>query len=96
MLHILCAIFNSSITSFQLAFAGSTWGLERPTVEPNDLLSLRVPDLKLSERHALEAVVAAEKAAAKSQTRERAGRVKGATIPMPRERRSEGDPRRLA
>lgn len=65
-LHILCAILNSSITSFQLAFAGSTWGLERPTVEPNDLLSLRVPDLNAVDSSALQAVLAAERAAASS------------------------------
>lgn len=39
----LCGILNSSIASFQLAFGGAGWGLERSTVEPIDLLSLRIP-----------------------------------------------------
>jgi hypothetical protein len=64
--RILCAILNSSITSFQLAFAGSTWGLERPTVEPNDLLSLRVPDLNSLDSSILRAVLEAENTASDS------------------------------
>lgn len=47
--YLLSGILNSSLTAFQFAFGGPTWGLERPTVEPHDLLSLRVPPLhKLS------------------------------------------------
>lgn len=60
----LSAILNSSVTAFQLAFGGSTWGLERPTVEPNDLLSLRVPDLSSVDGALLDAVLAAEEALA--------------------------------
>ncbi len=33
--YVLSAILNSSITTFQLLFGGGSWGLERPTVEPN-------------------------------------------------------------
>lgn len=57
---ILAAILNSSVVAFQLAFGGSTWGLERPTVEPGDLLSLRVPDLATADPALLQAVLAAE------------------------------------
>jgi hypothetical protein len=59
----LSAILNSSLVSFQLAFGGGTWGLERPTVEPKDLLSLRVPDL-FAEGLDLAALVGAEASAA--------------------------------
>ena len=62
--RVLAAVLNSSLTTFQLAFGGSTWGLERPTVEPNDLLSLRVPDVSKAEPALLQAVLAAEIAAA--------------------------------
>lgn len=58
--RVLSAILNSSLTSFQLAFGGGAWGLERPTVEPNDLLSLRVPDLRTVDAGLLEAVLSAE------------------------------------
>ena len=64
--RVLCAILNSSLTSFQLAFGGGAWGLERPTVEPNDLLSLRVPDLGKVDTVLLEAVLSAEAAVAES------------------------------
>lgn len=60
----LSAILNSSLTSFQLAFGGGAWGLERPTVEPNDLLSLRVPDLSKVDPVLLKAVLSAEAAVA--------------------------------
>lgn len=60
--RVLAAILNSSLTAFQLALGGSTWGLERPTVEPNDLLSLRIPDLGKSDTTLLEAVLSAEAA----------------------------------
>lgn len=61
---VLSAILNSSVTAFQLAFGGSTWGLERPTVEPNDLLALRVPNLGEVDADLIEAVLSAEAAAA--------------------------------
>lgn len=60
--RVLSAILNSSLTSFQLALGGGAWGLERPTVEPNDLLSLRVPDLGKADTALLEAVLSAEAA----------------------------------
>lgn len=63
----LAAILNSSLTVFQLAFGGSTWGLERPTIEPNDLLSLRMPDLIKVEPTLLKAVLDAEQAVAEGQ-----------------------------
>lgn len=62
--RVLSAILNSSLASFQLAFGGGAWGLERPTVEPSDLLSLRVPDLGKVDATLLEAVLSAEAAVA--------------------------------
>jgi hypothetical protein len=62
--RVLVAILNSSLTAFQLAFGGSTWGLERPTVEPNDLLSLRIPDIEKVDAQLLKAVLSAEAAVA--------------------------------
>ena len=62
--YILSGILNSSITAFQLAFGGPTWGLERPTVEPHDLLSLRVPSLDKADSPLLESVLRAERDAA--------------------------------
>lgn len=64
--RVLSAILNSSLTSFQLAFSGGAWGLERPTVEPNDLLSIRVPDLGKVDTVLLEAVLSAEAAIAEA------------------------------
>lgn len=58
--RVLSAILNSSVTSFQLALGGAAWGIERPTVEPNDLLSLRVPDLSKVDALLVEAVLSAE------------------------------------
>lgn len=60
----LSAILNSSLTSFQLAFASSAWGLERPTVEPNDVLALRVPRLTDAPPLQLKTLLEAEQAAA--------------------------------
>jgi len=62
--RVLSAVLNSSLTSFQLAFGGGGWGVERPTVEPNDLLALRVPDLGKIDTALLEAVLSAEAAVA--------------------------------
>lgn len=62
--YALCGILNSSLTAFQFAFGGPTWGLERPTVEPHDLLSLRVPNLTTCELGLVRAVVAAERESA--------------------------------
>jgi hypothetical protein len=60
----LSGILNSSITAFQFALGGPTWGLERPTVEPHDLLSLRVPDLTEVDPALLSALIEAEQKAA--------------------------------
>jgi N-6 DNA Methylase len=62
--QIISAILNSSLATFQFAFGGGGWGLERPTVEPKDLLSLRVPDLDNTDPRLLDAVIRAEAAAA--------------------------------
>ncbi|CCB63753.1 class I SAM-dependent DNA methyltransferase [Hyphomicrobium sp. MC1] len=63
-MYALSAVLNSSATAFQLAFGGAAWGLERPTVEPHELLNLRVPDLCKASSSKLNAVLTAEKAAA--------------------------------
>ena len=62
--YVLSGILNSSLTTFQLAFGGPTWGLERPTVEPNDLLSLRVPYLNNADHFLINAVADTERMAA--------------------------------
>jgi hypothetical protein len=64
--YLLCGILNSSLTAFQFALGGPTWGLERPTVEPHDLLSLRVPHFSDIEDARVQAVITAEHAAAAS------------------------------
>ncbi|MBB3572037.1 N-6 DNA methylase [Rhizobium sp. BK491] len=61
---IISGILNSCITTFQLAYGGGAWGLERSTVEPKDLLSLRVPDLQRVEAATLRRVAEAEQTAA--------------------------------
>jgi hypothetical protein len=62
--YALSGILNSSLTAFQFALGGPTWGLERPTVEPHDLLSLRLPALDKVSRSQLSALIHAEQAAA--------------------------------
>jgi len=62
--YVLSGILNSCLTSYQFAFGGPTWGLERPTVLPHDLLSLRLPPLKSTSRQSLAAVIETEKQAA--------------------------------
>lgn len=62
--YALSGILNSSLTAFQFALGGPTWGLERPTVEPHDLLSLRVPALHKLRRSQLNALIRAEQAVA--------------------------------
>lgn len=63
--RVMSGILNSSITTFQLAFGGPTWGLERPTAGPKDVLSLRVPSLGQCEERSLTAVMRSERAAAR-------------------------------
>ena len=62
--HVLSGILNSTLTTFQLAFGGPTWGLERPNVKPNAILSLRVPCLSNIDRSLLDSVAHAEQGAA--------------------------------
>lgn len=64
--YVLNAILNSSLATFQLVFGGATWGLERPTIEPNDLLSLRVPDLRRIDPVSLREVLFAERSASRN------------------------------
>lgn len=64
----LSGILNSSLTAFQLAFGGPTWGLERPTVEPHDLLSLRIPDLTKIDPDLFDTLIRAEKEVAAEPT----------------------------
>lgn len=58
--RVIGAILNSSLTTFQLAFGGAAWGLERPTVEPQDVLAIRIPNLNTADTHSVEAVLIAE------------------------------------
>lgn len=67
--HAVSAILNSSIATFQLAFGGGAWGLERSTVEPKDLLSLRVPNI-FAKTKKLSPLVKAEQSAAANPTKE--------------------------
>jgi hypothetical protein len=62
--YVISGILNSSVTTFQFAFGGASWGVERPRIEPNDLLSLRIPDLLSTDQRLIDAVVDAEKKAA--------------------------------
>lgn len=62
--YLLSGILNSCLTSFQCALGGPTWGLERPTVQPHDLLSLRVPNFDSIDDAQIQAVIEAEHAAA--------------------------------
>lgn len=66
--YAISAILNSSLTSFQLAFGGPTLGLERPTVEPHDLLSLRLPDLTSLDPSIMKRLITAEARAALDPT----------------------------
>lgn len=59
--YLLSGILNSSLTAFQFALGGPTWGLERPTVEPHDLLSLRVPHFPEVDEEQVQAVIQAER-----------------------------------
>lgn len=60
--YVLNGILNSSLTTFQLVFGGGAFGLERSTVEPQDLLSLRIPDLKAADPEAIQKILIAEAA----------------------------------
>lgn len=58
---LLSGILNSSLTAFQFALGGPTWGLERPTVEPHDLMSLRTPFFGECDPAVIDAVISAER-----------------------------------
>ena len=62
--YALSGILNSSMTAFQLAIGGPTWGLERPLVKPQALLALRIPSLEDADPRKIEAVKEAEELAA--------------------------------
>jgi hypothetical protein len=64
--YVIAAILNSSLTTFQLAFGGATWGLERPTVGPNEVLAIRIPNLGLVDNERIDAVLQAEISAAEN------------------------------
>lgn len=64
--YVISGILNSSLSTFQFAFGGGAWGLERPTVEPKDLLSIRIPDLANANPLLMKVVADAERAAAKN------------------------------
>lgn len=57
---VISAILCSALTTFQLAYGGGAWGLERTKVKPNDLLALRIPDLKAVDPALLRSVLDAE------------------------------------
>ena len=59
--HVLSAVLNSSLTTFQLVFGGPNVGLERTTIKPQTIRSLRVPPLAEKSASQLAAVVDAEK-----------------------------------
>lgn len=61
LLHVLSAVLNSSLTTFQFVLGGSNVGLERTTIKPQTIRSLRVPSLAGLAAHQVAAVVAAEK-----------------------------------
>ncbi|MXW21350.1 MAG: SAM-dependent DNA methyltransferase [Gammaproteobacteria bacterium] len=63
---VLSAILNSSLTTFQLAFGITTWGIERPTVGPSDILSIRMPILDQCGPDLIQAAKRAEREAAEA------------------------------
>lgn len=65
-LHLLSAVLNSSLTTFQLALGGPNVGLERTSIKPQCIRSLRVPPLARVPSRQVAAVVAAEKRNAES------------------------------
>ena len=69
LVHLLSGILNSSWTTFQLAFGSSSWGVGRPKVDPQDLLSLRVPSITSVAQAEVRQVVKAEQYAAQAPKR---------------------------
>lgn len=70
--RVIGAILNSSLTTFQLAFGGAAWGLERPTVEPQDVLAIRIPNLLTADKTSIETVLSAEAEVALNPTSQEA------------------------
>ncbi len=68
-LHLLSAVLNSSLTTFQLALGGPNIGLEQTAIKPQTIRSLRIPSLTGAPEHQVAAVVAAEKRNAESSGR---------------------------
>lgn len=66
LVYVLSATLNSSLTNFQLAFGASSWGVERPTVHPRDLLSLRVPALGSVTPESIQDVIEVERRASRA------------------------------
>lgn len=58
--HVLSAVLNSSLTTFQLVLGGPNVGLERTTIKPQTIRSLRVPSIAEKSADQLAAVVDAE------------------------------------
>ena len=65
-LHMLSAVLNSSLTTFQIVLGGPNVGLERSNIKPQTIRSLRVPSLAGIPAHQVAAVVAAEECNAES------------------------------
>lgn len=65
-IHLLSAVLNSSLTTFQLSLGGPNVGLERTTVKPQTIRSLRVPSLVGIPAQRVAAVVATERCNAES------------------------------
>jgi hypothetical protein len=80
--NVISAILNSSLTSFQLAFGGGAWGLERSTVEPNDLLSIRVPDFAALDPRKFTPLIEAEATAAAAPNPSHLGRLDQAVFDL--------------
>ena len=66
LIRVLPGVLNSSLTTFQLALGGPNLGLERTTVNPHNIGSLRVPWPGRTSANLLGAVAAAEKRAAEN------------------------------
>lgn len=59
---VLCALLNSAVPGYQFLFGAGALGIERPSIELQDLRALRVPDILLTDalvRDAREALAAA-------------------------------------
>lgn len=66
--YALCAIMNSTIVAYQLAFGATTIGIKQAKVEKVDLQALRIPDLTRIPRADLDRLIAVERALAGQPT----------------------------